>query len=456
MPLDLADIQGLVHREYGYPRSRHLLFEISNPVAGRKLLKFLVPQTTHAALPSDSRPESLLNVGISHNGLEALGVKTRFLKRFPQEFREEPDALTTGDLGDSDPAKWWNGKFRTEQVHVVVHLFGQSPEAIERATTGVRQAAAENRELLPTKSDGPIEGGSLGTEPGEVHFGYRDGLSQPRVRWDEDPLQPREVNYRHFILGYATSDIPSAPQAFASNPDSVKAAELGRNGTYSVFRWLYQDVALFNRFLLAEGPRAFPELPPEDAQELLAAKLMGRWRDGTPLVLSPTKPPDSALSTSNDFGYAEDLQGERCPVSAHIRVTNPRDQELDEASKVLGGVPRVIRRGTPYGPKLEGTVDDAVERGLAGMFLCASIRQQFYKLAVWMKENSFSPAFSNQHAQDPLANRKYPGASDQFVIPAAGGNRSVTLRDFVTTKGTAFFLIPGLHALQQLADGEYQ
>ena len=137
-------------------------------------------------------------------------------------------------------------------------------------------------------------------------------------------------------------------------------------------------------------------------------------------------------------------------------MTNPRDQELDHASTVLGGVPRVIRRGAPCGPKLTGTVDDQVERGLVGMFLCASIRQQFYKLAVWMKENNFSPAFPNQHSQDPLANRLTPDASNQFLIPTATGNRAVTLQDFVTTKGTAFFLLPGVQALHQLADGQFR
>ena len=456
MPLDLADIQGLIHHIYGYPKTRHLLFEILNPAAGRNLLAFLAPKTTRATLALDPpRPATLLNVGITHGGLEALGVKSRFLKNFPLEFREEPDPNTMGDVGTSDPAHWWNGRFQTSQVHLVVHLFGQSPEAIDALTTEVRAAAVGNRELLPTKTGGPIEGGSLGGKPGELHFGYRDGIAQPKVRWDDAPLQPREVNYRHFILGYATSDIPSAPQESASNPDSIRATALGRNGTYSVFRWLYQDVALFNRFLISEGPKAFPDLSPEDAQELLAAKLMGRWRDGTPLVLSPTAM-NEALSTSNDFGYADDPDGVRCPVSSHIRVTNPRDQKLDHASEVLGGVPRVIRRGSPCGPKLEGTVDDQIERGLVGMFLCASIRQQFYKLAVWMKENNFSPAFPNTRAQDPLANRLVPDASNQFSIPTATGTRNVTLQDFVTTKGTAFFLLPGLQTLHQLADGQFQ
>lgn len=455
MSLNLADIQGLIHHVYGYPKIRHLLFEIGNPAAGMGLLKFLAPLTTSATVPLDPKPESLLNVGITYGGLEALGVNAHILKRFPQEFREEPAAVTMGDFGVSAPANWWNGRFKTRQVHLVVHLYGQSTEVLDKVTTEVRAAAGGNRELFPTKTGVAIEGGKLGDIPGELHFGYRDGISQPTVRWDDGPLLQGEVDYRHFILGYATSEIPSAPQAFVSDSNSNRASELARNGTYSVFRWLYQDVALFNRFLISEGPKAFPHLSSQDAEELLAAKLMGRWRDGTPLAMSPTAP-NQNFSSGNDFGYGNDPDGHQCPFSAHIRVTNPRDQALDHASKVLGGVPRVIRRGAPCGQKLMGTVDDQVERGLVGMFLCASILRQFYKLTVWMKENNFSPAFPNQHSQDPLANRLTPDASNQFLIPAATGSQTVTLQDFITTKGTAFFLLPGVQTLQKLADGEFR
>ncbi|WP_223521771.1 Dyp-type peroxidase [Pseudomonas sp. GL-B-19] len=455
MALDLTDIQGLIHHFYPYPMTRHLLFQIGNPAAGMNLLKHLAP-LTNAADPLSSTRESLLNVGITYGGLKALGVRTSILKAFPDDFRDEPAQITMGDFEASNPSKWWNGKFKTQQVHLVVHLFGKSVEALEQMTAIVRTAAVGNQELLPTIKQGPIEGKWLGDTPGELHFGYHDGISHPAVRWDDDPIQEGEVDYRHFILGYSTGEIPSTPPAFGSDPDSVRAGELVRNGTYSVFRWLHQDVASFNSFLNTEGPKVFPELSLKDAEELLAAKLMGRWRDGTPLVSSPTAP-NTALSKSDNFGYAlDDPDGLKCPFSAHIRVTNPRDQVLNHLITLTGGVPRVIRRGTPYGPKLTGTVDDGEERGLVGMFLCANIRRQYYKLAAWMKVNDFSPAFPNQHAQDPLANRETPDASDQFLIPTATGDRTVTLPDFVITKGTAFFLLPGLQTLQKLADGGFR
>lgn len=455
MLLDMNDVQGLICREYAYSRVRHLFFEVTSSAAGQALLKFLAPRTTHAATTLDPKPAYLLNVGVSYWGMQALGVNQDLLNRFPAEFKEEPDAGTMGDVGPSAPKRWWNERFTTTQVHVVVHLYGLTAEALDAITAEVRAAAAKNQELWPTLKGGAIEGGAIGSMPGETHFGYRDGISQPDVRWGEDPAPPGSVDFRNFVLGYPTDAVPSQPKYYPSTPISGKAADFVRNGCYAAFRWLYQDVARFNQFLVTVGPATFPDLTPTDAQELLAAKLMGRWRDGTPLVLSPTTP-DAALSSSNAFGYAADPDGQRCPISAHIRVNNPRDQALDEASKLMGGVPRVIRRGASCGPKLEGIVDDHEERGLAGMFLCTSIQRQFYKLIVWMKENNFSPSFKDLRAQDPLANRHVVGASAQFSIPTPQGVRNVTLRDFVTTKGTAFFLLPSISSLQKLGNGELE
>lgn len=453
MPLDMKDIQGLIHHSYQYPKARHLLFEVSDSTVGQKLLESLVPLTTHAEMKLDPPPDYLLNIGISYRGMLALGVNPDLMDRFPSEFKEDPDPNTMGDVGSSAPELWWNKRFLTSQVHLVIHLYGLTTDALNEITTLIRAKAGGLRELLPTQNGGPIEGGPISSTPGEVHFGYRDGFSQPDVRWDDAPGTSGSVDYRHFILGYSTENIPSQPKAYLSIPASVRAAIFAKNGCYSVFRWVYQDVARFNKFLAVEGPLVFPELPPEDAAELLAAKLMGRWRDGTPLIKSSTSP-NPAYADDNSFGYSQDPHGLDCPVSSHIRINNPRDQKLDAASELLGGVPRVIRRGITFGSKLTGTEDDHEERGLVGMFLCASIQRQFYKLTAWMKENSFSPSFTDLRAQDPLANRNVPHASSEFLIPTKTGIRKVTLQDFVSTKGTAFFLLPSLTALQRLAAGE--
>src|SRR5258707_15363785 len=118
---------------------------------------------------------------------------------------------------------------------------------------------------------------------------------------------------------------------------------LGRNGTYVVFRKLHQRVAEFRRYLKSHSTNHADE-------ELLAAKMMGRWRSGAPLALCPFHD-DPALGAdaqrNNDFLYeADDAVGYKTPLGCHIRRTNPRDAAVP-------GIPRIhrmIRRGTAYGP----------------------------------------------------------------------------------------------------------
>ncbi|WP_197484837.1 hypothetical protein, partial [Methylomonas koyamae] len=186
MSLDLADVQGLIHHAYGYPRSRHLLFSISSTSAGKKLLKFLIPRITHAAIDLNLKPDWLLNVGVTYSGLETLGLKSEILRWFPLEFKEMPDFQQMGDYGLSDPGHWWNQSFKTQQVHLIVHLFGQSQDILDRISEEVRQAALGNQELYPMKDNKSIDAGAISSIKGELHFGYRDGISQPDVRWGDD------------------------------------------------------------------------------------------------------------------------------------------------------------------------------------------------------------------------------------------------------------------------------
>jgi hypothetical protein len=180
---------------------------------------------------------------------------------------------------------------------------------------------------------------------------------------------------------------------------------------------------------------------------------MGRWRDGTPLVLSPDHP-DPAQARSDDFAYAaQDPRGLACPFSAHIRVVNPRDESLDP---VVDAVPRVLRRGMPYGPPLIGA-DDGRDRGVLGLFLCADLRRQFYTLTGWINRNDFSPVYDgDRRAQDALvANRAKAGASTRLRLPGESADGSDALLpqlpDFVHTKGTAFLLYPGRSMLEELS-----
>src|SRR5215211_7408768 len=108
------------------------------------------------------------------------------------------------------------------------------------------------------------------TEP----FGFRDGISHPAIEGSgiagsnpqEQPLKAGE-----FVLGYRDE---------LRGTQRTEPEILGRNGTYVAFRKLHQRVAAFRQYMKANSSSA------ED-EELLAAKMMGRWRSGAPLSLCP-------------------------------------------------------------------------------------------------------------------------------------------------------------------------
>jgi deferrochelatase/peroxidase EfeB len=196
------------------------------------------------------------------------------------------------------------------------------------------------------------------------HFGYRDRLSLPVIEGSGEvptpgsgaPLKPGE-----FILGYPDEN---GPPANLPQPEI-----LSRNGSYMAYRRLQEHVGAFRDFLRQHGQTS-------EEQELVAAKLMGRWRSGAPLVLAPEKD-DPALGAdlqrNNDFNYKHmDPHGYAAPLGSHIRRMNPRDTAANMNRR------RMIRRGATYGPHLpEDKPDDGVERGIAAFVICASLIRQF-------------------------------------------------------------------------------
>lgn len=447
MQIELSGIQAIVADLYRCPISRHLVFRFTEGQSARAFIDGLTPHITMADVQVDVAQDPLINIGISFKGLGVLGVDLALLVKFDAVFKSGPDAHALGDVPNSrsSTANWWENQFNTEDIHCIVHIYVRSDDAAQDATAMVRDLAHECDvvELMPRRDRTILEGRSLGG--GKLHFGYTDGISHPDICWNDAINTPDQVNFRMFLLGYSTDEFPSAP---GNGP----ASDLARGSTYGVFRWLYQDVAAFNLFLGSEAPKLFPNLAKIDAEELLAAKVMGRWRDGTPLVLSPDGP-ESKLSRRNDFGYmTEDPNGHRCPFSAHIRVVNPRDTPLDP---IVQGVPVVLRRGMAYGSPLQGNEDDGVDRGIFGMFLCADLRRQFYTLTDWVNINDFSPVYdSNRHTQDALVgNRAVRQASRIFQIPGKDGAATVKeLPDFVYSKGTVFLLYPSHATLAALAN----
>lgn len=450
--LNRNNVQSLVFGPSLCPISRHFLFNVQTRASGRQFLSEQLPSiSTRDPGPVDGPP--LINLSLSWTGLLALGAFDAVGGEAPAAgafymFNEPPHAELLRAYGLSAPKNWWGGRFGSAEIHVIVHVWVSSEAALQSVTRQVRDAAAKFgvRELIPTADGEPITGRQI--DGRRLHFGYQDGISHPSVDWDNDLPRQGALPRGDFLLGYPSPN-------YSTYPDKSPFSDFARDGSLTAFMLLHQDVAAFNLFLQVNAATAAPALSQAEAEEYLAAKMMGRWRDGTPLALSPEQT-DPTLTMRDDFDYVEDPGGARCPLSAHIRVANARSQPMNPLNQDLfpGGFPRLLRRGSLYGPPLEGDIDDGRDRGIAGMFLCANLNKQFYTVMRWLSRTDFSQVFPNQVGQDPIVgNMEFPGASPDFAIRRDDGS-SVSLKriaDFVRIQGVSLQLLPSMSTLRALA-----
>lgn len=441
--LDLANIQGFVVRGYRLPVAGYLFLRILD---GPRAAAWLAGITEHVlnAAPWSEKPASGVNIAFTYAGLRAIGLADWSLAGFPQDFREgmAARAAALGDVGDSAPAHWEEGPGRSE-VHVLVMISAQDRAALE-AHDRVLRAEIDGSGGLAIVAD------QVGTAlpRNAEHFGYADGFAQPSMEGSGVAPRPgqgaptadggwRPIRTGEFILGYRDEEdvLPAAPP-----PDRLAA-----NGTYLVYRKLRQDVGAFRR-QLARAAELYP-----GGEELLAAKIVGRWRDGTPIELSPERPdPELAADPrrSNAFHYGRDDHGLRCPIGSHVRRANPRDGLPFEGKLVNRH--RMLRRGIPYGEPLpEGAPDDGADRGLLFTCLVSSITRQFeFVQSQWLNDGNVFGIGDDQdvllgpHDNAPPHKMTVPGRPPFFLGP---------LERLVTVRGGEYFFVPGLNGLRFLA-----
>jgi Dyp-type peroxidase family len=446
--LELFDIQGNILRGYGMAYGCHHFVHIDDAADGRAWLARAVERVTTAELQARSEPRLTCNIAVSAAGLAQLEVPLALLAEFPAEFRagmaRRDEVLGVG--GESHPDRWKEDVFRSGSAHLAVSVYSDTEERLNTESDRLgAELAVHNLKVLHSRR---VDRPRLERE----HFGFADGFAQPHIvgapagrRPPRSTTSPgsRPLPPGEFLLGYRDLDgaLPAGPPG-----------ALGRNGTYMVYRELDQDVAGFRRFLRHQSDACGL------SEELLAAKIVGRWRNGTPLAVSPDKadlPKGRGDARLDDFGYADDPHGFRCPLGAHIRRANPRDAAglgLEVTRRH-----RMIRRGMPYGPRLaDGVlVDDGEERGLAFICLVASIERQYeLVLEQWCNDGN---AFGLGTEADLVLGRGYPGkmtiqgTPPVFVTRSAG--QAGALSPFVTTRGGEYFYMPGVAGLRTLAEG---
>jgi deferrochelatase/peroxidase EfeB len=473
---DFADVQGLLRFAHGkLLQAAFVLVKIRDAAAARA---WCAQAPVTSAVTSEPRPENALQLAFSAPGLRAMGLAESVVQQFAPEFvsgmtGDANRSRRLGDVGDSAPGEWsWGSGAAAPDMVALLYSASGLESWREQVTRAPWSQAFETIQVLSTSDMG-------GREP----FGFADGISQPELDWGATrPVAADVVSYRNataigeFLLGYPNEyglytsrpllDPAVDPAGtLAPAPDSPSMRDLGRNGSYLVLRTLEQDVRAFWRFVDARagGDAA--------AREELGACLVGRRRDGQPLI------PGAGL---NGFDYHRDPRGQQCPLGAHIRRANPRSADFDGTpsspfaylSALLGLPPsplgrdaissvryhRLLRRGREYGQSL--SIEEALAppspgdapRGLHFVCLNANVVRQFeFVQNAWLMNSKFDAMHGES---DPLLGaraRTEDGApTDGFSIPTGGraARRIEGLPRFVRVRGGAYFFMPSLRALR--------
>jgi deferrochelatase/peroxidase EfeB len=509
------DIQGLLVNGYrGYNFIRFLIFTIpkANIFAVRKFCGDLIPGTPGSLLTvtpatrwlSDiERPPYRLNLGLTNSGLKKLMTSPTNMKptnyeivfnksyqlmnRFAVGPANPNTAQRVGDTGPSDPNNWWQGEGwqlseqdrTTTDLDLLISLYAPTPEERDAWHGRLMEMIGRESAVLAFQQDSdPLD--PVGQK---IHFGYRDGISQPRIagfsETDPDQDDRPSVDSWRFIINLIAGD--------SSSPPTYHAHPLLNNGSFGAFRMLYQDVKAFEKFINQNGAAE---------AEHIAAKMCGRWRDGTPIEVAPSQPLNKRLRgrslrheyNLNNFDYVGTSAhqepkpaplgnpdyGQACPYAGHVRRANPRDDpsvrgNTDPLSGnlLLATRNRVLRRARPYGlpydPTDEATRDG--QRGLIGLFIGADLGAQFeFLMQQWITNGNFSTkdGSSNKSGYDPLfgppPEAVAPGTTE-FSYCSGDPTKPSDYRtlpglpQLVVTRGALYVFLPSISALRNLANG---
>lgn len=394
-----------------------------------------------------------VNLGLSFAGLQALGLPTDWAAAL----RERAPAFAAGAvqraaarLGDTgDSAAWrWEPAFRSEQAHLLLSLHARTGAQIESQWQALRSLpGAQGLDGWDAVHDGRHLVGPGGARL--VHFGYEDGIANPRFEGvhqaSQVPGSPALHAPGELLLGHANNDgaNPWGPSGLGALPG---AAAFFRDASFGVLRKIAQDEAGFRDYVAQAAARL------GESTDWVLAKLCGRWPGGR--LMRPADAPPDALRDAPRFDafhfQQEDAHGAGCPFGAHIRRLNPRGDALVQPQRRP-----LVRRGVPYGPRFAQRTASA-ERGLLGLFFCASLEDQFeHLLGAWADRNPMGPDHRGT-AKDPLIGQ-HDDPQAWFEIPGAPGRPPRRLpapqRPFTTTRGTAYLLYLSEPALRRVAAG---
>jgi Dyp-type peroxidase family len=406
------------------------------------------------------------NLLLSAKGYEALGY-TR--EDITDRFVEQPAVIGEQDvvhitfvegmmaaqheLNDPSP-ETWEAAYRHRQIEAMLLLADDDEHFLLRQTRRVIDAAEAVASVLTVERGWVMRNHRA---EGIEHFGYMDGRSQPLFLKHDLESERKE--------SYVQRYDPSAPLDLVLVVDPYAASQEDCFGSYLVFRKLEQNVRGFHQ---REAQLARQLGLKGSAVQKAGALLMGRFRDGTPLISSAVDGLNQGVP--NNFNYADDAVGTKCPFGAHIRKVNPRTDSApvqgepaasgrDASGQDQERRRRIVRRGIPYGerrvqPQDNPRLEQLPTRGVGLLFMCfqSSLANQFgFLQKMWANSPDF---VSRNTGIDPVIGQH---GNPLCVVPqrwpVKWGKPEMTpfdFRGFVTMKGGEFLFAPSLRFLKSL------
>jgi len=284
---------------------------------------------------------------------------------------------------------------------------------------------------------------------GIEHFGYVDGVSQPLFFADE-----LNAYTKNNFGGTAAFD-PFAPLSQVLVRDPLAPATEDAYGSYFVFRKLEQNVRGFKKAEEELGKKLYGKNASDEQLEKVGALIIGRFEDGTPIVLSEE---DKMIGSGvvNNFNYSGDDEGLKCPFHAHIRKTNPRTQgKIDEHTMARRGITYGIRQ---VSPAFEQSLAQMPTEGVGLLFMSfqQSIKDQFQFIQRSWANN---PGFPQPNTGiDLIMGQPDPNQPDsdppKHTYPLEWGKGPMSdphpFQLFVTLKGGEYFFAPSIPFLKKL------
>ncbi|MER8825472.1 cytochrome P450 [Mesorhizobium sp. M0938] len=465
--LETGEIQTIFFGPLGpLPHARMIAVRIPEGLSRTKRkawLEFVAKRTSFAnqlpkgrAMMTMFGPDGLARLGLEDTTPE--GALATFPSAFRQGIASPARSRALDDVGSSAPKHWEWGSLE-KPVDAAVVCYAADLDTLKQDVAEFEKHSKTAGIAIVVQL--PLVIHRKGKQAFE-HFGFADGISQPVVSGTpraNAPVAPMHVVAPgEFLFGYKDElgfypptptvppsldrggVLPALERETALFGAAAVPRDFGRNGSFVVVRQIQQHVETFRAYCRAEAEKQQLKGHRSIDPRWIAAKMVGRWQDGTSLVRNPNgrgkREPD------NDFSFGkEDPQGLHCPLGSHVRRSNPRDSlSEDHDSQIrINKRHRILRVGRTY--------ERDEEKGLLFMCLNADIERQYeFIQQSWVSAVSFHGL---QEEKDPTIGAQNGGG--RFTIPLPGGGVVIEkLPDFVTTRGGGYFFMPSRSAMRYL------